>query len=58
LALLHGEIDAGRAFEAATVDEAWNLARWGRDAEAVARLELLRAELGAVARYFAALRDD
>src|SRR5262249_31891351 len=32
-ALLRGQIDANRAFEAAALDELWSLERWGEDAE-------------------------
>jgi len=58
LALLRGHIGVDEAFEAATVDEAWNMRHWGRDDEAVARLDQVRAELAAVARYFQVLRHD
>lgn len=58
LALLRNRIGADEAFAAATIDEAWNMARWGRDEEAVSRLERLRVALNGVARFFAALQYD
>lgn len=57
-ALLRGRIAADGAFEAATVDEAWNMKHWGRDDEAVARLDRLRVDLAAAARYLRVLRHD
>lgn len=58
LGLLRGRIAADDAFEAATVDEAWNMKHWGRDDEAVARLDRLRVDLAAAARYLQLLRHD
>ena len=37
LALLHGRLTAEEAWAAAHVDEDWNIAQWGADAEAMAR---------------------
>ena len=55
-ALLHGELDAPRAFEAAALDDLWSLERWGEDAEARARLERQRDDFAALARFIAALK--
>lgn len=49
LALGEGEIDADAAWNAAHVDEDWNIARWGEDAEAMARRAKRRAEFDAAA---------
>ena len=54
-ALLEGRIDAAHAYSAATVDEAWSIARWGEDWEARERLDRLKGDLDAVARFLAAL---
>ena len=49
LAVLHGRLDAAQAWDAAHVDERYQAAVWGRDAEAEARLALRRAEFDAAA---------
>ena len=54
-ALLNGRLDAPGAFAAAALDDLWSLERWGEDEEARARLDRLRAELDALARFIAAL---
>jgi chaperone required for assembly of F1-ATPase len=54
-ALLMGEIDANRAFEAAALDDLWSLERWGEDAEARARLVRVRNEFEALAAFIATL---
>jgi chaperone required for assembly of F1-ATPase len=51
LAISHGEIDAGRAWELSRLDEAWQAERWGQDAEATERADQLRDDLLAVARF-------
>jgi chaperone required for assembly of F1-ATPase len=51
LALAHGEIGAAAAGECATVDDGWQIERWGDDDEAVARLAAVRAEFAAAARF-------
>jgi chaperone required for assembly of F1-ATPase len=55
LALLHGRLDANQAFEAAALDDLWTLEKWGEDAEARARLDRLRDDFAAIARFIAAL---
>jgi len=55
LALLEGEIDGGQAFALSSVDEAYQAGQWGEDAEAAARLALLKTELVAVERMLRAL---
>lgn len=55
LALLDGEIDGGEAFALSSVDEAYQAGQWGEDAEAAARLALLKSELVAVDRMLRAL---
>ena len=49
LALGEGEIDVDAAWNAAHVDEDWNIAKWGEDAEAMARRAKRRAEFDAAA---------
>ena len=51
LALSEQRLDAEQAFAAATVDEAYQAEKWGRDAEAEARLKRLAAELSAAERF-------
>ncbi|HVJ55458.1 MAG TPA: ATP12 family protein [Aliidongia sp.] len=55
LALWDGEIDAAGAFAAATLDEAFQIERWGEDAELTARLDRQRRDLDAAARLLALL---
>ncbi len=54
-ALAHRQIDAAGAFAAAALDDLWSQETWGRDEEAQARLDRLRAEFEAIDRFFAAL---
>jgi len=54
-ALVRGRLSAEQAFEAASLDDLWSIAHWGEDAEARARLDRMRAEFDAVARFLAAL---
>jgi len=56
LALAEGFLDGAAAFAAAQVDELFQIEKWGADAEAEARLERVRAELAALAKYHAFLR--
>jgi chaperone required for assembly of F1-ATPase len=51
LALAEGRIDAEAAFAAAHLDELHQMAEWGEDAEAVARLERIRADVAAAAAF-------
>lgn len=53
-----GAIPADAAWKAAHVDEDWNIARWGEDAEAQARRAARRAEFDAAAKVLAALRAE
>lgn len=55
LALTYCLIDAVRAYDAATIDEHWSIERWGEDGEARARLDGMRAEFEALARFASAL---
>lgn len=54
-ALLRGRLGAEEAFAAASLDDIWSLEHWGEDEEARARLERMRMEFDAVARFLAAL---
>ena len=56
LAVEAGELSAEEAWAAAHVDEDWNIARWGEDAEAAARRAGRRAEMMAAAALLDALR--
>ncbi|MGE5721742.1 MAG: ATP12 family chaperone protein [Sphingomonadales bacterium] len=51
LALAEQAIDLDAAWEAATVDEAWQLEQWGADAEAERVLAARRAEFAAAHRF-------
>ncbi len=50
MAVLHGHLTAEAAWRAAHVDEDWQAAKWGADAEAMARREARRAEFLAAVR--------
>ena len=56
LALAHGAIDADAAWDAAHVDEDWQMAQWGRDEDALARRAYRRAEFDAAVRVLNLLR--
>ena len=56
LAVAKGDIDADQAWEAVSLDEAWQLEQWGSDAEAEAVLEGRRREFMAGARFLELLR--
>jgi chaperone required for assembly of F1-ATPase len=63
LALAHGQLSAEAAWQAANVDEDWNMEQWGRDELALERRAFRFAELQAAARVLASLgnkqsRDD
>ncbi len=51
LAMLEGRLDAEGAFQAAAVDEIYQLEKWGEDALARKRLDYLRRELESVALF-------
>ena len=55
LALGAARIDAAAAFEAAQLDESYQIERWGEDPEAVRRRAAIKADLEAAARLFALL---
>ena len=57
LALGAGRIDAAAAFEAAQLDESYQIGRWGEDPEAARRRAAIKADLEAAARLMALLRD-
>jgi chaperone required for assembly of F1-ATPase len=56
LALVHGRLDADAAWAAAHIDEDWNMSRWGRDDQALARRAFRFAEMQAAALVLSALR--
>lgn len=56
LALTAGRIDAEAAFEAAQLDESYQIERWGEDPEAVRRRAAIKADLDAAAQLMALLR--
>jgi chaperone required for assembly of F1-ATPase len=58
LALAHGKLSADGAWAAAHVDEDWNTAQWGEDAEARQRRDASRAEFGAAAKVLDLLRKS
>jgi chaperone required for assembly of F1-ATPase len=53
LAMARGALSADAAWEAAHVDEDWNMAQWGRDDMAMARREFRLAEFKAAAMVLA-----
>lgn len=57
LALVHGRIDAVQAFDAAQLDETFQIEQWGEDDEATHRRAGIRAEFAAVERFCRAVRD-
>lgn len=58
LALARGHLTAAEAWNAAHVDEGWNIRQWGEDAEAVARRARHLAEFEAAAKMLALLDRD
>jgi chaperone required for assembly of F1-ATPase len=58
LALAEGELELEPAWSAATVDEAWQLEKWGEDTEAVHALANRRLDFEAGARFLELLRTD
>jgi chaperone required for assembly of F1-ATPase len=55
LALAEGEIGVGTAWQAATLDEAWQAEKWGEDALALAALEARRRDFEAAYRFLTLL---
>jgi chaperone required for assembly of F1-ATPase len=58
LALERGAIDLDRAFEAAFLDELFEVEEWGEDAERARRQARLRADLDAAARFLRLLNPQ
>jgi len=58
LALVHGRIDAVQAFDAAQLDETFQIEEWGEDDEAARRRAGIRAEFAAVGRFCRAMRGS
>lgn len=57
LAVAHGHLDADSAFDAAHLDNLWQLEQWGDDYEESVRLETRRDELREAVRFFQLLDD-
>jgi len=55
IAVWKGELTAAEAWDAAHVDEDWNIAQWGEDAEAKARRARRWSEMDAADRLIRAL---
>mgnify|MGYP001809725193 CR=1 FL=1 len=55
-ALMQARLSAQDAFDAAALDDIYQLEAWGEDAEARARLERMRSEIDALAAFFEALQ--
>jgi len=51
LALVEGRIDAARAFDAAEIDETYEISRWGEDEAAAERRARVAADLTAARRF-------
>lgn len=52
LAMADGRLDAAQAFDAAELDESYQIEKWGEDKEATERRAVIRAELELAARFF------
>ena len=55
LALIGGEVSVAAAWAAVSVDDAWQVEKWGADEEAVAALEWKRLDFEAAARFVSLL---
>jgi chaperone required for assembly of F1-ATPase len=55
LAVIEDAMTAGEAWDAVSIDERWQLEKWGSDEEAEAALALRRADFFAGARFLALL---
>lgn len=53
LALLHGVLSEEEAWEAACVDEIYQLEKWGEDADARQRLDMIKADIRAIKAFHA-----
>jgi chaperone required for assembly of F1-ATPase len=51
LALLERKLSPDAAYQAACVDEIYQLTTWGQDAEAQKRLDIIQSELKVIARF-------
>ncbi len=51
LAVVEGALTVEQAWDAVSIDERWQLEKWGEDAEAVAALKARRADFFAAARF-------
>ena len=58
LALAAGRLDAASAAAAALIDDAWQIERWGADAEAQRRIDAVRADIEAAAAFLALCRAE
>lgn len=58
LALLDGRLDAEEAFTLSQLDESFQIEQWGKDSEAEARREAIRAEFHAAAEFLALSRQS
>jgi chaperone required for assembly of F1-ATPase len=56
LAVSHGQLDAETAWPLSRIDEDWNIAEWGEDAEAAAAARRREAEFLTAARLLELLR--
>lgn len=56
LALGAGRLDSAAAFDAAQLDESYQIEKWGEDLEATDRREAIRADLIAAERFWSLLR--
>jgi chaperone required for assembly of F1-ATPase len=57
LAVAERHLSAGQAFEAAQLDELYQIERWGEDPIATQRLNGIRKDIDAAARFLALLED-
>ena len=55
LAVLEREVPVAVAWDAVSVDDVWQIEKWGADDEAVAALELRRRDFAAAARFLSLL---
>ena len=55
MAVCEGALPADEAFEMSRLDESWQIARWGEDAESAAATAAKRIEAGALAKWFGGL---
>ena len=55
LALIEGEVSVAAAWDAVSVDDAWQVEKWGADEEAVAALKWKRLDFEAAARFLSLL---